>query len=267
MEAPEESSTLVTLPARLVGRVAGAGLGAASAVGAAVRHDRPLHPKGALLTATVRRHGAPVPWGVPWLDEPGQDEALARVSRSVGLPAPWPDVLGLALRVPVHAPPTSGGRQPVAAQQPQVADLLFATTGLGTVGRFLLAPRRELAASPLSTLLPYRAPRGLVVLAATPADPGRPLPRDPEDLAAVAAAEPVELVLEAAAPTGPWRAFGLLLLTGPADVPLDPPTAFDPVRRPLPGLEVPAALARLREPAYALAQRLRHAPGRARRPG
>ncbi|MGN6332668.1 MAG: hypothetical protein ACTHOD_13590 [Motilibacteraceae bacterium] len=260
MEAPEDHAMLATLPVRLAGRAAGAGLGAASAVGAVVRHDRPLHPKGALLAATVRRHGAPVPWGVPWLDEPGEDEALVRVSRSVGLPSPWPDVLGLALRVPVPGPAVDDG-------QPRQADLLFATTGLGTVGRFLLAPRRDLAASPLSTLLPYRSPRGLVVLAATPADPGRPLPREPEALAAVAATEPVELVLEAAAPTGPWRAFGLLLLTSPADLSLDPPTAFDPVRRPLPGLQLPTVLARLREPAYALAQRLRHAPARARRPG
>jgi hypothetical protein len=260
MEPPEGPATLATLPVRLAGRAAGAGLGAASAVGTALRHDRPLHPRGALLAATVRRHGGPVRWGVPWLDEPGEDEGLARVSRSVGLPAPWPDVLGLALRVPVPGAVVDDG-------QPRQADLLFATTGLGVVGRFLFSPRRELAASPLTTLLPYRCPRGLVVLAATPADPGRPLPRDPEELAAVAATEPVELVLEAAAPTGPWRAFGLLLLTGPADGPLDPPTAFDPVRRPLPGLEVPTALARLREPAYALAQRLRHAPSRARGPG
>lgn len=262
MVAPEDPSTLATLPVRLAGRAAGAGLGAVSAVGTLVRHNRPLHPKGALLAATVRRHGAPVPWGVPWLDQPGQDEALVRVSRAIGLPAPLPDVLGLALRVPVPGPGSD-----LDAAQPPVADLLFATTGLGAVGRFLLAPRRELAASPLSTLLPYRSPRGLVVLAVTPADPGRPLPRDPDELAAVAATEPVELVLEAAAPTGPWRAFGLLLLMGPADASVDPPSAFDPVRRPLPGLEVPTALARLREPAYALAQRLRHAPSRARRPG
>ncbi|HEU4674992.1 MAG TPA: hypothetical protein VFS29_03330 [Motilibacteraceae bacterium] len=258
---------LATLPVRLAGRAAGAGLGAASAVGTVVRRSRPLHPRGALLAATVRRHGAPVPWGVPWLDEPGEDEALVRVSRSVGLPAPWPDVLGLALRVPVPGAAADDVDEVGDGDGgPRQADLLFATTGLGTLGRFLFAPRRELAASPLSTLLPYRSPRGLVVLAATPADPGRPLPRDPDELAAVAAAEPVELVLEAAAPTGPWRAFGLLLLTGPAEASLDPPTAFDPVRRPLPGLEVPTALARLREPAYALAQRLRHAPSRARRP-
>jgi hypothetical protein len=54
-------------------------------------------------------------WGVPWLDDPGTDVGIVRFSRAAGLPAPVPDVLGLALRL------GAAGRQ---------HDLLLATTGM-----------------------------------------------------------------------------------------------------------------------------------------
>ncbi len=42
-------------------------------------------------------------YGVPLLDEPGQHPALVRLSRSLGLPPGWPDISGLAVRLPdVH---------------------------------------------------------------------------------------------------------------------------------------------------------------------
>lgn len=60
----------------------------------------------------------------------------ARFSRSLGLPAPFPDILGLALRLP------DGGRP---------ADLLFPTTGLSVPGR-----KRHMGADP--QLRPSRRP-------------------------------------------------------------------------------------------------------------
>ena len=65
-----------------------------------------------------------------------------RKSRAVGLPAPAPDIFGLAIRVP-----TGGGGH---------GDLLFASTGLGRLTRFTLTAAWMLYGRPLTTLLPYR---------------------------------------------------------------------------------------------------------------
>src|SRR3954470_19691972 len=137
-------------------RTAGHALrGMFTAVGRLRPADKPLHPRGVVLRATVHRYGNDERFGVPWLDEPGTDPALVRFSRGGGLPEALPDVLGIALRVDPDSHP---------------GDLLFATTGRGPVGRFLLRPRRAgtLAAATYSTLQPYRTPTGPVVLAATP---------------------------------------------------------------------------------------------------
>jgi hypothetical protein len=55
--------------------------------------------------------------GVAWLDEAGTNQVAVRLSRSLGLPAPHPDILGMALRIPT--------------QPGQFGDVLLATTGTG----------------------------------------------------------------------------------------------------------------------------------------
>jgi hypothetical protein len=73
-----------------------------------LRHGKPIHPRGVVARAVVKRmgsmHGR---WGVPWLDEPGTDVGIVRLSRAAGFPAPVPDVLGLALRLGRSAPSTT----------------------------------------------------------------------------------------------------------------------------------------------------------------
>ena len=69
-----------------------------------VRGERAIHNRGRALTGrlTVSGGGAT---GVPLLDEPGSYDVLLRLSRSVGLPARLPDILGLAVRVlDAHGP-------------------------------------------------------------------------------------------------------------------------------------------------------------------
>jgi hypothetical protein len=51
-----------------------------------------LHPRGELLRARLRRGGSTARTGVEWLDEPGVDAVMVRLSRSIGLPGPLPDV-------------------------------------------------------------------------------------------------------------------------------------------------------------------------------
>jgi hypothetical protein len=225
-------SSLPEALARLTGTV----LGGLSGAVALARGDKPLHPRGRVLDAVVRRTGASERFGAVWLDEPGEDRGVGRLSRAVGLPAGLPDVLGLAL-----AFETADGER---------HDLLLATTGLGVLTRFVLVPRRH-PATRYTSLLPYVADGGPVVLAATPA--GRS--------AAVGADDPADLTfrLLAARPRDRWRQFATLHLTGRADREVDPPLRFDPVLNPLPGLRWSPLLARLREPAYAAARRC--APG------
>jgi hypothetical protein len=211
---------------------------------------KPLHPDGAVLPGTVHRDGAPTSWGAPWLDATGEHEATVRLSRSAGLPAPLPDVLGLALRVRVD------GRD---------ADLLLSTAGRGRVGRFFLRPRLSPGRGAYTTLLPYRSPRGPVLIAAEPEQPRR-LPPDPAGLADRLAAEPMRFTLSCAAPRGPWRQFGTLEIGGaslrPSDrAGVDAPVSFDPVLNPLPGLVMYDAVGRVRATTYASARRARGLPG------
>ncbi|PRX47750.1 hypothetical protein B0I33_105332 [Prauserella shujinwangii] len=208
-----------------VSAAAGAALGGVFGTVARLRHGKPLHPRGRVYDAVLRRTGSSEPWGAEWLDAPGEHHALVRFSRAAGLPRPLPDVLGLALTF--NGP--AGDRH----------DLLLATTGLRPGARFVLLPRRHLFAVPYGSLLPYRAPRGLVLLAAVP-------------MAAVAGDTTFRLL--AASPVGRWREFATVDIAGHRFPAPDQAIRFDPVRHPLPGLTWPPALSRVREPAYAVAR-------------
>lgn len=211
----------------LVAAPAGSVLAALFTVVGLVRRNRPLHPRGVVVDAVLRRTGVPgSPWGTGWLDEPGEDRGVVRLSRAAGLPGPLPDVLGLAFGFR-----TAGRRH----------DLLLATTGLGAVSRFVLVPARDTFGSTYTSLLPYQAPGGPVVLAAVPL-PGRPH----------------TFSLRAAAPAGSWRTFGELTLGAAREDAAATTMRFDPVAHPLPGLQWPPWAARLREPSYAAARR--HTP-------
>jgi hypothetical protein len=139
--------------------------------------------------------------------------------------------------VPLH-----GGRR---------GDLLLSTAGRAPLLRHLLLPRRHPLGSAYTCLVPYGSDRGPVMLAALP-DGGK------------------QLCLAYARPRGPWQPFARLVLDVPgggdpstslAEALDDPALDFDPVLHPLPGLRVPRALARLREPAYARSRRARHEAG------
>src|SRR3954447_2207743 len=210
-------------------RTAGHALrGMFTAVGRLRPADKPLHPRGVVLRATVHRYGNDERFGVPWLDEPGTDPALVRFSRGGGLPEALPDVLGIALRVhPENRP----------------GDVLFATTGRSPVGRFLLVPRWAAAVSTTtySTLQPYRTPTRPVVLAARPTSKG----------------DDVVVRLAVARPTGRWHDFGHVVVSGDVGDGSHRPISFDPFLNAIPGLENYAWARRIREGAYAAARRTR----------
>lgn len=190
---------------------------------AVVRGAKPLHPRGELRRSTLVVDPAPgSTTGVALLDTPATHHCLVRPSRSMGLPRPLPDIEGMALRVP--GPDGAG-------------DLLFASTGAGSVSRHCLTLRRSHAHGPLTTLLPVRSPTGPLVLGLFPRPPAQGV-------------DPDEYDLRVARPGGDWRAIGTLRVGDLASDEDDPPVRFDPVVFPVPGLEHYPALAQVRGLAY-----------------
>lgn len=201
-----------------------------------------MHPHGAVFDAVLERHGMPAgeqPWGVRWLDGEGTHRAVVRLSRGAGLPAPLPDVLGLALRVP------QAGDRPI--------DLLLTTAGRGPLGRLFFVPRRD-AAAVYSSIMAYRSDAGAVRIVAIPESDG--VRSDPRPLAAEVERAGLVFTLAAARGLGASRPFARLTLTGPT-AHLDPDIRFDAVLHPPPGLVADGPMARFRAPAYATARAAR----------
>lgn len=213
-------------PTRVLSAATGQVLAGATAALDLVRSARkPLHPRGAVVRATLERTGAAERFGVPWLDESGTDEVTVRVSRSAGLPPGWPDVLGLSIRVEGEA----------------THDLLLDSAGWSPLTRHLPLPARDPLTAGYSTVFPYDGAGGRVVLGARgePVD-GRPV-----------------FGLHVARVGGPWQRFGTLRLHARPEDAEDAPLSLDPMQHPLPGLHLPRVVVALREPSYRIARRLR----------
>jgi hypothetical protein len=213
-----------------------------------VRRAKPMHPRGTVFDGVLSR-GRGVT-GVPWLDERREDRVLVRVSRAAGLPTPFPDVVGLAVRIP--------GPEPV--------DLLLSSTGLGRWSRYVLAPRWHVAGG-YGSIMAYRTPAGPVTLAAWSSDR---VPAGEQTLPSAGGG--VTFMLAASVGHEPWRPFGRVVLglprpwdpersveRGTSEAGLrpwdtDPPLHFDAVRHAPPGLGADGPIARFRSPAYAAAR-------------
>ena len=147
----------------------------ASTLGAAtaLRGARVFHPHGRTHDAVVTAAGG-MGTGATLLDAPGRHQGGVRLSRGAGLPAPLPDVEGLALRLPglgVDGAPL---------------DLL-----INSAWRYAFVP--SAIAPTWSAILPHRTGDGrLVLLGARPCDGG--------------------FTLLVADPLGPWRQWGRLSL-------------------------------------------------------
>ena len=220
---------------------AGQTLAAAFKALKAVRPNRPIHPTGVALTGTIERWPGCGESGILWIDSPGTAAVSARLSRSIGMPPGWPDVLGLALRITTESGP---------------ADVLLASTAMSWPGRLMLTAHRYASNSKLTSLMPYKGSTGPVLLAARPESTGRGLPATPASFRESLAANTWTLGLYHARPTGPWTRFGTLLLTlDPEQADLN--TRFDPLRRLLPGAGTYGWAGQLRKPSYEAARQPR----------
>lgn len=202
--------------------------GAAMALGlgalAAVRRTKPVHPVGRVGTARLEITSPRPEFDVPLLASAGTHPCTARFFRTVGLPASWPDVEGLALRL-----------------DDVDADLLFASTGTGRLTRFVLAARQADDHGPQTTFLPVLTGAGSLLLRMTPLDEADP---------------PTTWELSAAHVGSEWKPVGVLRVTWGVDRPM----RFDPVEHVLPGTRQYPLVRVLREPAYLLSRRAVSSP-------
>ncbi|MET4636851.1 hypothetical protein [Mycetocola sp. 2940] len=205
------------------------------------RHPRPIHPHGVALEGTVRFLTGSAPTGLSCFDDPVSAEIAvsARASRSLGVPAPLPDVIGLALRLSLPTGP---------------ADLVLASTGFGFPSRFWLAFQRSPSRARFTTLFPYRSARGPVLIAARTIEPAS-LPTEPSALARALEKTTWRLRLYSATTAGRWYPFAIVELGRSPEQAIDTSDRFDPMRNPLPGSDWYPWERRLRQPSYSNVQR------------
>src|SRR5215207_11185336 len=87
-------------PKDVLARVAGTGTGAVLAAGSVLRRGKIVHPHGLVFDARLTVRGVPAaPRAAQLLSRPAEHRALVRFSRSLGLPRPLPDLLGMSIRV------------------------------------------------------------------------------------------------------------------------------------------------------------------------
>jgi hypothetical protein len=216
-------------PALLAARAGGLLLSAAIAGILSVRRPRPIHSRGVVLSGELlwtSRTGAPA--GIEWIDEPppaGLETVTVRLSRGIGLPAPLPDVLGLALR---------------AHSDKGLVDINLSSTGRGPVGRYLLAPHAFPERAWYGSLMPYRGSDGPVLIAARPR--------------MAVSADTGELAFDVyfAGLRSKWRRFAQLRLTTTHED--SDALRFDPLRAPH-GATTYQWARLLREPSYLRARR------------
>lgn len=223
--------------ARLITTTAGRGFAAIFAALKVFRRRRPIHPQGVSLIGSVERFGG-TDSGISWIDTPGTAELHARLSRSVGLPKSWPDIIGLALRI---------------ADSAGSFDILLASTGMSKAGRFVLLPHKRASAARLTSMMPYRGTKGPLLLAARTIEPGGALPSAPEAFRSTLENDTWRLALYHAHPTGSWVRFGTLSLKLDAER-KDTDLRFDPVLNPLPGAGTYEWTSKLRVPSYKTAR-------------
>lgn len=225
------------VPGVAAGALPGIALGAAAFVAGLARRDKPLHPIGREGTGDLTVTD-PVPdLGVDALAQVGTQPCTLRWSRSMGLPEAWPDIEGMALRLP------TGG------SDGEVADVLLASTGTHGPSRYLLLLRARGRFGPQTSLLPVRTPAGPATFMIAPdAEPVGGLP-------------PAAYTLHVALGAGDWVRVGRIEITWSEQ---DTPQRFDPVTNQLAGTEQYPFVLALREPPY-VAARLVTSVGRAGR--
>lgn len=216
---------MTTEPVQTAAKAAGGALAGTLGAIALLTRRKPLHAKGRTHHAILRVGAPVVGTGVRLLAERGQHQCVVRLSRALSTPDGWWDIGGLALRV--ERAGAGGGP----------ADLLFASTGVGRVGRHVLRATRHPMEEPMTTLLPVRAGASSLLLLVRP----------------LAGRAQQEFELSVGLDGADWSPVGIIEI-GTEMAGASP--RFDPLVRRLEGTSPPTWVTALREPAYRLARRL-----------
>ena len=231
-------------PRRLALDLAGLTVGGALAGLAGIRGGKAVHPHGVTYGATLRMDGEPAaPQGSALLSTRAERPALVRFSRSLGLPRPLPDLLGVSIRVlDAYG---DGAHQ----------DFLLVTSAESPGVRHVFLPAGDVQQRPYSSSLPYRAGgESFVVGLRAAVDSPRPVGGNEFDrLERAAATGRLRFELLVASATGRFRRVGELRVASKLPPALDA-LRFDPFNTGG-GLELAGVLNRLRDYAYPLSQR------------
>ncbi len=244
-------------PADVVARAAGVSTGAVLAAGSALRRGKVVHPHGVVFEARMIVGGArAAPPAAELLSRPAEHAALVRFSRSLGLPRPLPDLLGMSIRV-LDA---YGHR----AHQ----DFLLVTSADLPVLHHVFLPAGDVQQRPYTSSLPFRAGQERFIVGALPCeDSPRPGGSDELDRARAAAATGrMRFELAVAPPRGRFVPVAELRIGAPAPDHLDA-MQFEPWKGGG-GLEPVGVLNAMRRYAYPMSDRAwrrTQAGGRARR--
>lgn len=214
------------------------------AVLSTLRRKRVFHPDGQAYDGALRLDEA----ALPLRDDLAIGEpmpAIVRFSRGGGLPQAFPDVLGLAIKLPdVYGM----GRD---------QDFLLASSGDGLVAQNLLLPRKRFFHTTYSSVLPYRVDSRQIVVGAKASPSLAALPDATfEDIAAAVARGPITFDVLIADLGARWRAIGVLVVDRRLDQPKAEELAFNPWNT-AGGLEPAGPLNVLRKSAYAGSQAAR----------
>jgi hypothetical protein len=239
----EDARQGLSRPRQLAMDAAGYGIGAVLAALAAARAGKAVHPDGVVYRARLIVDGVPAaPGESQLLSRRAEHPTVVRFSRSVGVPRPVPDLLGVSLRV-IDA----YGRD-------RHQDVMMVSSIDLPVLHHLFVPATDFQQRPYSSSLPYRAGDDTFLIGVVP-DPDSPrLSGDDEfDRLARAAATGRLLFGVAVAPIG-----GRFRRIASLHVEHRLPHTFDSLRfNPFncgAGLEPTGVLNRLRDYAYPMSQ-------------
>jgi hypothetical protein len=203
--------------------------------GAAIRHARVFHPDGLLVEGSIER-SAPDGAGLP---VPSCD-VIARVSKAVGTPSGFPDIIGLALRIPPQADDGAAW------------DILLASAGSGVLTRAVgLRPVTSWTGHTLTSLMPLRYQGSNWWLRARLTTPINGSGVSLGSLRNQLQSGPIDVTLDQACGAAQFDELGHLTLHGLLVAPHGEDVAFDPVLHTAPGVQLyPGWLAGLRRSAY-----------------
>jgi hypothetical protein len=230
-------------PARIALDALGYGVGGVLAGVAAARGAKAVHPHGVSYRARLVIDGAAhAPAASQLLSTPREYCALMRFSRSLGLPRPIPDLLGVSLRVLDAYGPTCH------------QDVLLVSSIDLPVLHHLFVPATDVQQRPYSSSLPFRAGDerfliGVVPYARSPRPPGA---HEFDRLQRAADTNRLTFRLATSSLGGRFRRVGSLHVGQRLPDTLDA-LRFDPFNCGG-GLHLAGAINRLRDYAYAMSQ-------------